>query len=194
MHASATGESNRHTRLSCAAENTNAADMASTNNTASVIDMRPAGSSRFAVRGFDASNRASTSLLNPIAAERAVTMHAIIQPACDSVTGCALDASPAVGARFGRRANRRHGNRTGPADHSGAIQIRHRGADHFTNAANRSGPRPRRRGYRVRTTDHRASVRRERFRRNADAAGNGSIRLAPWTGRAGDFFPLEGSD
>src|SRR5437870_11055024 len=95
MHASATGESNRHSQLSCAAENTNAADMASTNSTASVMDMRPAGSSRFAVRGFDASNRASTSLLNPIAAERAVTMHATIQPACDMVTGCALDASSA---------------------------------------------------------------------------------------------------
>src|SRR5438132_4738313 len=95
MHASATGASSRQSRLSCAAENTNAADMASTNSTASVMDMRPAGSSRFAVRGFDASNRASTSLLNPIAAERAVTMHATIQPACDMVTGCALDASSA---------------------------------------------------------------------------------------------------
>ena len=46
---------------------------------ASVVDMRPLGISRDEVRGFEASNRASTRRLKPIAALRAVTMHTTIQ-------------------------------------------------------------------------------------------------------------------
>jgi hypothetical protein len=41
--------------------------------------MRPVGSSRDAVRGLRASYAASTSLLNPMAALRALTMQATIQ-------------------------------------------------------------------------------------------------------------------
>ncbi len=40
--------------------------------------MRPAGNSRLAVRGLRASNPASTSRLNPIAALRAATMQSAI--------------------------------------------------------------------------------------------------------------------
>jgi hypothetical protein len=57
--------------------------------------MRPAGSSRDEVRGFDASNFASTSRLNPIAALRAVTMHTTIHKTCRHVTKCCRDASNA---------------------------------------------------------------------------------------------------
>ena len=57
--------------------------------------MRPLGISRDAVRGFAASNRASTRRLNPIAALRAVTMHTTIQTTCRHVTGCCREASSA---------------------------------------------------------------------------------------------------
>ena len=46
---------------------------------ASTMVIAPRGSSREAVRGLSASNRASTSRLNPIAVLRAVTMAATIQ-------------------------------------------------------------------------------------------------------------------
>ena len=46
-----------------------------TNSAASRRVIAPRGSSRIAVRGLSASNRASTSRLNPIAALRAPTMH-----------------------------------------------------------------------------------------------------------------------
>ena len=57
--------------------------------------MRPLGISRDDVRGFAASNRASTRRLKPIAALRAVTMHTTIQSTCRQVTGCCRDASSA---------------------------------------------------------------------------------------------------
>jgi hypothetical protein len=75
---SATGDSTRHSQLSCAADTTNATDIAATNTPASAGDMRPLGISRIDVRGFAASNRASTRRLKPIAALRAVTMHMTI--------------------------------------------------------------------------------------------------------------------
>ena len=73
----------------------NPSDMSSTKTVASIGDTRPVGISRFAVRGFCASNRASTRRLNPMAALRAVTMHTTIQNTWIQVTGCSRDASSA---------------------------------------------------------------------------------------------------
>ncbi len=92
---SATGDSRKHSRLSCDAATMNTSDMISTNTVASIGDTRPVGISRFDVRGFCASNRASTRRLNPIAALRAVTMHMTIQNTCRHVTGCSREASSA---------------------------------------------------------------------------------------------------
>ena len=78
MMMSATGDRTKHSQLSCAAAATNAIDITTTKTVASVVDMRPLGISRDDVRGFAASNRASTRRLKPIAALRAVTMHTII--------------------------------------------------------------------------------------------------------------------
>src|SRR5688572_13933932 len=86
MMISATGDRTKHSQLSCAVDATNATDMTPTNTVASLVDMRPLGISRDEVRGFAASNRASTSRLNPMAALRAVTMQATIQNTCHHVT------------------------------------------------------------------------------------------------------------
>ena len=75
----ATGDSTKHNQLSCDAATMNANDISSTKTVASIGDTRPVGISRFAVRGFAASNRASTRRLNPMAALRAVTIHTTIQ-------------------------------------------------------------------------------------------------------------------
>ena len=68
-----------------------------TNATASPCDMTPRGSSRLAVRGLSASNRASTRRLNPIAALRAATIATRIQPIVTPFTGtrCAASSAPA---------------------------------------------------------------------------------------------------
>jgi hypothetical protein len=78
--ASATGASSRHVRPRGAVQAMNAAEATATNQAASRFDMTPRGSSRAAVRGLRASCEASTSRLNPMAADRAVTMQAMIQP------------------------------------------------------------------------------------------------------------------
>src|SRR5258708_4543694 len=72
--ASATGDSARQTLFSRHDANTNAADDTATKNAASRGLIAPRGISRFAVRGFRASIRASTRRLNPIAALRAATI------------------------------------------------------------------------------------------------------------------------
>src|ERR1700737_1140059 len=95
MQASATGERSKHSLLSWAAPKTKAADITTTKIMASAFDIRPAGSSRFAVRGFPRSNLASTSRLKPIAALRAVTMHTTIHAASDQLTGRRREASSA---------------------------------------------------------------------------------------------------
>src|SRR4029450_6068296 len=66
-----------------------------TNSVASVVDIAPRGSSRIDVLGFAASNRASTSRLNPIAALRALTMQTTIHSTCDQENGCSRQASNA---------------------------------------------------------------------------------------------------
>ena len=95
INAIATGASSKHSRLNCAAAATNATDITTTNSVASVVDIRPLGSSRPAVRGFAASKRASTNRLKPIAALRAAIMQTMIQAACRHVTACCLDANSA---------------------------------------------------------------------------------------------------
>src|SRR5688572_20602435 len=70
----APGDKTKHGQLSCAAAETNAIDISTTNIVASVVDILPAGSSRDDVRGLAASNRASTRRLKPMAALLAVTM------------------------------------------------------------------------------------------------------------------------
>ena len=74
--------------LSRDAAKMNAADATATNMVASSVVMAPRGISRFAVRGFSASKRASTRRLNPIAAERAATIATRIQPTIDHETAC----------------------------------------------------------------------------------------------------------
>ena len=61
----------------------------------------PRGISRFAVRGFSASSRASTSRLNPMAAERAATMATRIHPTTGHVIGVCRDASSAPASANG---------------------------------------------------------------------------------------------
>ena len=58
-------------------------------------DNRPAGISRIAVRGLSASQRASTMRLKAMAALRAVTIAATIQPTRVQVIGCSIAASSA---------------------------------------------------------------------------------------------------
>src|SRR5687768_9796123 len=93
--ASATGDSSRQSVLRRDAAKTNTADEMTTKIVASVIDIAPRGSSRIDVRGFNASRRASTSRLKPIAALRALTMQAMIQSTCDHENGATRHASSA---------------------------------------------------------------------------------------------------
>ena len=93
-----TGQASTHmVWVSRDAANTNNADERTTNTIASACDMSPRGSSRLAVRGLSASNRASTRRLNPIAALRAATIATRIQPIAPSRTGtcCAASSAPA---------------------------------------------------------------------------------------------------
>src|SRR5204863_274561 len=78
--ANATGDSQKHSGLKRHAAYPKQTDAMATNTAASRIDIAPRGSSRFDVLGFSASIRASTSRLNPMAALRADTMAARIQP------------------------------------------------------------------------------------------------------------------
>ncbi len=95
--ASATGESAKHTGFSRHEANTKMADEMTTKMTASRTLMAPRGISRFAVRGFSASMRASTRRLNPIAALRAATIATRIHPTVGQVIAvcCAASSAPA---------------------------------------------------------------------------------------------------
>ena len=84
---SAIGDSSRHNVLSRAAPYTNTPDDTATSSAASVVDIAPRGSSRIEVRGFKASNLASTRRLNPMAALLALTMQTMIQSTCDQEKG-----------------------------------------------------------------------------------------------------------
>ena len=76
-------------------------DATATNAAASRIVIAPRGSSRFDVLGFSASIRASTSRLNPIAALRADTMAARIQPTVPQVIAVWRAASSAPASANG---------------------------------------------------------------------------------------------
>src|SRR5688572_27821064 len=93
--ASATGDNAKQTGPSRDAPNTKIAAVTATNAAASTRLIAPRGSSRIAVRGLSASNRASTSRLNPIAALRALTIQTTIQPICDQAKGYSRQASSA---------------------------------------------------------------------------------------------------
>src|SRR5437762_108898 len=80
MHASATGESSRHSRLSCDAAPMNNADMTTTKVVASVMDIRPAGISRLAVRGFQAISIFNHSRIEPRAENLHVTFGIVRRP------------------------------------------------------------------------------------------------------------------
>ena len=79
----------------------------------------PRGSSRIAVRGFSASNRASTRRLNPIAALRALTMATMIHTTCDQVTGV-----HARGQQRARQRKRQREHRVAEADERRHVWIR----------------------------------------------------------------------
>src|SRR4029453_6373106 len=85
--ASATGLRMKHNGFNCAAPYTNTDEAMTTKMPASVRVIAPRGSSRIDVRGFNASCRASASLLKPIAALSAVTMQAMIHATCDQENG-----------------------------------------------------------------------------------------------------------
>ena len=92
---SATGESARQIQPRRVVTRTNAAEAPTTSATAAPVVIAPRGNSRFAVLGLSASNRASTSRLNPIAAVRAVTIAATIHRTRGHVTGVCCAASNA---------------------------------------------------------------------------------------------------
>jgi len=67
-------EKYRQSRPSMAAQKINISENTPTRTTADFIEILPAGIARSEVRGFNPSNFASTIRLNPIAADRALTM------------------------------------------------------------------------------------------------------------------------
>src|SRR5687768_4178640 len=93
--ASAIGDRTAHSVLRRDAPSTNTIDDTATKTAASVMVMAPRGSSRIAVRGFNASNLASTNRLNPIAALRALTMQTTIHPTWLQENGWSRHASSA---------------------------------------------------------------------------------------------------
>ena len=108
---SATGDSARQIQPSWVVTRMKATEAATTRTTASPDDMTLRGSSRFAVRGFAASNRASTNRLNPMAAVRAATMAATIHATRVMVIG-ACRAARRAPTRANGRANTECPNRT----------------------------------------------------------------------------------
>ena len=95
-------DSMKHKGLSRHAAYPKQTDAITTNAAASRIDIAPRGSSRFAVLGLSASMRASTRRLNPIAALRADTIAARIQPTVPAVIGDCRAASSAPASANGR--------------------------------------------------------------------------------------------
>ncbi len=75
MANNATGERKKQSVFINAADTINKTEVTITKNNALLFEIMPAGISLIAVRGFNASNRASNQRLNPIAALRANTMH-----------------------------------------------------------------------------------------------------------------------
>src|SRR5688572_12216642 len=100
--ASATGARMKQSMLNCDAPKTNTADATTTNIVASRRVIAPRGSSRMAVRGFNASHRASTRRLNPMAALRAPTMQTTIHPTWLQENGRSRHASSAPVMANGR--------------------------------------------------------------------------------------------
>ena len=81
---SATGESAAVRLFIDAAAAMNSAALMMTNHSAARAEMRPAGISRSAVRGFSASMRRSAQRLKPMATLRAKTMHRTTFTSSDS--------------------------------------------------------------------------------------------------------------
>src|SRR5262245_11012405 len=100
--ASATGERTKQVQFSRDVDATNTAEAMTTKDVASRAVMVPRGSSRPEVRGFSASNLASTRRLNPIAALRAETIVTRIQPTLPHSTGARRDARSAPASAKGR--------------------------------------------------------------------------------------------
>ena len=100
--ARATGDSQPVTRPSITAQPTNSTDDTTTNRVASAIDIAPRGISRIDVRGFIASQRASASRLNPIAADRAVIIAPMIHATRVQVSGDSRAASSAPTSANGK--------------------------------------------------------------------------------------------
>src|SRR3954464_11931161 len=80
--ASATGESLKASQFNCHAANTRTALETTTKRPTNVFESAPAGIARDEVRGFSASNFASTKRLNAMAAERAPTIATTIHKTC----------------------------------------------------------------------------------------------------------------
>src|SRR3954464_8447997 len=80
--ASATGESRNASQFNSHAASTRSALEETTKTATKVFERAPAGIARDEVRGFSASNFASTKRLNAIAAERAPTIATTIQKIC----------------------------------------------------------------------------------------------------------------
>ena len=93
--ASATGDSAKQIQPSGHVEATNATEVTTRNAHACAADSLPAGISRLAVRGFSASQRASTMRLKAIAALRAVTIASTIHSTRIGSTGRSTAASSA---------------------------------------------------------------------------------------------------
>src|SRR5262249_34810941 len=93
--ARARGERAAHKGLRRQAAKTNTAEATPQNRVASRELMTPRGSSRPEVLGLRASNRASTSRLKPMAADRAETIATTIQKTADQVIGACRPASSA---------------------------------------------------------------------------------------------------
>src|SRR3954471_5612819 len=80
--ASATGDSRNASQFNSHAARTSSALEATTKIATKVLESAPAGIARDDVRGFSASNLASTSRLKAIAAERAPTIATTIHKSC----------------------------------------------------------------------------------------------------------------
>src|SRR5688572_31995869 len=109
--ARASGERRKHSGLRRHAAYTNSTDATITKAAPSRLLIAPRGISRVAVRGFSASYRASTSRLNPIAADRAATIATRIHNTTVQVIGDCREASSAP-AKANGSANTEWLNRT----------------------------------------------------------------------------------
>src|SRR6185437_3868726 len=88
----ASGESSSVSRFNCAADSTKTAAIATVNPPTNPRESSPAGMARERVRGFSASSPASAQRLKAMAADRALTLHTMIQTSCIAL-GSPLAAS-----------------------------------------------------------------------------------------------------